>query len=57
MGGETTGAGDLYASGFLYGLARGWDLLSCADLGNRCAAEIITQLGARSMRPLNELVA
>jgi len=54
---DTTGAGDLYASGFLFGLTRGWDLKSCAMLGNRCAAEIITQLGARSMRPLKDLVA
>lgn len=54
---DTTGAGDLYASGFLYGLTRGWDLKSCAMLGNSCAGEIITQLGARSLRPLKELVA
>lgn len=53
---DTTGAGDLYAAGFLFGLTRGWDLKSCATLGNRCAAEIITQLGARSLRPLKELV-
>lgn len=54
---DTTGAGDLYASGFLYGLTRGWDLASCAKLGNRCAGEIITQIGARSLKPLNSLVA
>lgn len=54
---DTTGAGDLYASGFLYGLTRGWELPDCARLGNRCAGEIIGQLGARSMRPLKELVA
>lgn len=54
---DTTGAGDLYASGFLYGLTRGWDLAACARLGNRCAGEIITQLGARSLKPLNTLVA
>ncbi len=54
---DTTGAGDLYASGFLFGLTRGWDLQSCAMLGNRCAAEIITQVGARSLRPLKDLVA
>lgn len=53
---DTTGAGDLYASGFLYGLTRGWDLVSCAKLGNRCAGEIITQIGARSLKPLNTLV-
>ena len=54
---DTTGAGDLYAAGFLFGLTRGWDLRSCAGLANRCAGEIITQLGARCMRPLKELVA
>lgn len=54
---DTTGAGDLYAAGFLFGLTRGWDLKSCASLGNRCAAEIITQIGARSLRPLRDLVA
>lgn len=54
---DTTGAGDLYASGFLFGLTRGWDMGSCAMLGNCCAAEIIQQVGARSLRPLRELVA
>ncbi|MEQ1789687.1 MAG: adenosine kinase [Rickettsiales bacterium] len=54
---DTTGAGDLYASGFLFGVSRGWDLLSCAKLGNKCAGQIITQLGARSQRPLDALVA
>jgi sugar/nucleoside kinase (ribokinase family) len=54
---DTTGAGDLYAGGFLYGYTRGWDMKACAKLGNKCAAEIITQLGARSLRPLKSLVA
>ncbi len=54
---DTTGAGDLYASGFLFGISRGWDMLSCAKLGNSCAGEIITQLGARSQKPLDSLVA
>jgi sugar/nucleoside kinase (ribokinase family) len=54
---DTTGAGDLYAAGFLYGYTRRKSLKECAMLGNRCAAEIITQLGARSLKPLKELVA
>lgn len=54
---DTTGAGDLYASGFLYGIARGWELAACAKLGNACAGQIITQLGARSQKPLRSLVA
>ena len=54
---DTTGAGDLYASGFLYGITKGWKLGDCARLGNRCAGEIITQIGARSLKPLHMLVA
>lgn len=54
---DTTGAGDLFASGFLFGYARGWDMRDCAMLGNRCAAQIIAQLGARSLSPLDKLVA
>jgi sugar/nucleoside kinase (ribokinase family) len=54
---DTTGAGDLYASGFLFGISRGWDLLSCAKLGNSCAGHIITQLGARSQKPLHALLS
>ena len=53
---DTTGAGDLYASGFLFGISRGWELLSCANLGNKCAGEIITQLGARSQKSFAYLV-
>ena len=44
---DTTGAGDLYASGFLFGLTRGRDLATCGRLGSLCAAEIISHVGAR----------
>lgn len=44
---DTTGAGDLYASGFLYGLARGYELPMAGKLGSFAAAEIIGQMGAR----------
>lgn len=54
---DTTGAGDLFASGFLFGYTRGWDMERCAALGNNCAGHIIAQLGARSQIPLNKLVA
>jgi len=54
---DTTGAGDLFAAGFLYGLCKGWELSRCAMLGNACAGHIITQLGARSQKPLQALVA
>ena len=45
---DTTGAGDLFAAGFLSGLARGADDRSCARLGALAAAEVIQHLGARS---------
>lgn len=44
---DTTGAGDLYAAGFLFGLARDLDLESAGQLGSFAAAEIIGQMGAR----------
>jgi sugar/nucleoside kinase (ribokinase family) len=44
---DTTGAGDLYAAGFLFGLARGYDLPTAGQLGSFAAAEIIGQMGAR----------
>jgi sugar/nucleoside kinase (ribokinase family) len=53
---DTTGAGDLYASGFLFGYVRGFDLARCAELAGRAAAEIIGHLGARPARPLTALV-
>jgi sugar/nucleoside kinase (ribokinase family) len=54
---DTTGAGDLFAAGFLYGYTRGWAHVDSAKLGNNAAAQIIQQLGARSMEPLNKLLA
>ena len=54
---DTTGAGDLFAAGFLHAHARSKPLPECAALGNRCAGEIIQQLGARSLKPLKDLVA
>lgn len=44
---DTTGAGDLYAGGFLYGLARGKEPAACGLLGSRLAAKVIGQFGAR----------
>lgn len=44
---DTTGAGDLYASGFLYAYSQGAELESCARLGSIAAAEVISHLGAR----------
>jgi sugar/nucleoside kinase (ribokinase family) len=53
---DTTGAGDLYASGFLYGLTRGLPLPICGEIGSLCAAEIISHVGARPEVKLSELV-
>ena len=52
---DTTGAGDLYASGFLFGLSRGMDLATCGRLGSLAAAEVISHVGARPLKPLVEL--
>jgi sugar/nucleoside kinase (ribokinase family) len=44
---DTTGAGDLFAAGFLLGTARGKDLEASLRLGAICAAEVIQHYGAR----------
>ncbi|HVM68095.1 MAG TPA: adenosine kinase [Acidimicrobiales bacterium] len=54
---DTTGAGDLFAAGFLYGLCRGSDLEACARLGNLTASEVISHVGARPERDLGTLAA
>jgi sugar/nucleoside kinase (ribokinase family) len=53
---DTTGAGDLYAAGFLYGLTRGLALPTCGAIGSLCAAEIISHFGARPEARLAALV-
>src|SRR6202041_4112432 len=52
---DTTGAGDLFAAGFLSGLARGADDRTCGRLGALAAAEIIQHLGARPEASLRDL--
>jgi sugar/nucleoside kinase (ribokinase family) len=52
---DTTGAGDIYASGFLFGLTRGRDLALCGRLGSLCAAEVISHFGARPETALKDL--
>ena len=44
---DTTGAGDAYAAGFLYGWANDRPLSECAQYGTYCATKVIQQLGAR----------
>jgi sugar/nucleoside kinase (ribokinase family) len=53
---DTTGAGDLYASGFLYGLSRGLDARTCGRIGGIAAAEVIGHFGARPQVSLRDLV-
>lgn len=52
---DATGAGDLYAAGFLYGLARRLPLETCGRLGSLAAAEAISHIGARPEANLVEL--
>ena len=52
---DTTGAGDLFAAGFLAGLARGADDRTCGRLGALAAAEVIQHLGARPEASLKDL--
>jgi sugar/nucleoside kinase (ribokinase family) len=52
---DTTGAGDLYASGVLFGLASGRDLVTCGRLGSLAAAEVISHFGARPEANLAQL--
>lgn len=44
---DSTGAGDLYAAGFLYGYARGLSLDKCGRIGTICAGHVITFVGAK----------
>ena len=54
---DTTGAGDLYASGFLYGLTQGRSLKDCAKIGGLAAAEVIQHIGPRPQASLKDLLA
>lgn len=53
---DTTGAGDLFAAGFLYGYTHDHPLHESGKLGAKAASHIISHLGARPMKPLKELV-
>lgn len=53
---DTTGAGDLYAAGFLYGYTQGMDLRTCGRIATIAATEIIGHVGARPEASLADLV-
>ena len=52
---DTTGAGDLYAAGLLYGISRGLDLETSGKLGSMAASEIISHIGARPEASLSTM--
>jgi sugar/nucleoside kinase (ribokinase family) len=54
---DTTGAGDLYAAGFLYGRSRGLPLADAGHLGSLAAGEVISHVGARPAASLADLAA
>ena len=53
---DTTGAGDSYAGGFLFGIAKNKDLATCGHYGSIAAAEIISHYGARPLVKLSNLI-
>lgn len=53
---DTTGAGDQFAAGFLYGLSRDMPLVQCGRLGALAAAEVISHMGPRPAIPLSTLL-
>lgn len=54
---DTTGAGDLYAAGFLHAYTQGQSVDECGRLGSLCAGQVVTQLGPRPQGSLKQLVA
>ena len=53
---DTTGAGDLFAAGFLYGFVNQYSIEKCGHLGNKAASEVIKYIGARPKIPLKLLL-
>ncbi len=54
---DSTGAGDMFAAGFLYGVTHGHSLAESGRLGAVCAAEVIGHYGPRPQEPLRDLAA
>jgi sugar/nucleoside kinase (ribokinase family) len=54
---DSTGAGDLYAAGFLSGLIKGHDLETCGKIGSLVASKVVTQTGARIQASLSKIVS
>jgi sugar/nucleoside kinase (ribokinase family) len=54
---DTTGAGDFYAAGFLYGLCKRKDLATCGKIGSIVAAKVVEQVGARPPPGLRTMLA
>jgi sugar/nucleoside kinase (ribokinase family) len=53
---DTTGAGDQYAAGFLFGYTRGMNMATCANIGTLAATEVITHMGPRPEMAYSELL-
>ena len=53
---DTTGAGDLFAAGFLFGISRGKDMSTCGNYASITAAEVISHYGARPLVKLSSLI-
>ncbi len=53
---DTTGAGDIFAGGFIHGLIRNFQLNNCGNIGSICAGHIVTQIGSRSETNLKDLI-
>jgi 5-dehydro-2-deoxygluconokinase len=50
------GAGDAFASGFIYGYLNGWDWYKCCRMGNACGAILVTKPGCSNFNPTLEEV-
>ena len=53
---DATGAGDMYAAGFLFGFVRGKPIEQCGKIGSIVASEVISHMGSRPLVPLNTVV-